>query len=326
MIQKKSAAVVRCQLLLRFSSCLAISSLFFLSRAHACDQITPQSPNYNMALGPTAVLDFVIERKDLKKGCDWYITVDMGAHNNGTYNRFLQNGTPSIGVQIYDQSGSQILKNIPDAVPPGNVISGSFGDSDGATKTVHYKIVLASVPYSTATGTYQNTWQVNLYSRNAGTPQPYHVKNTTNIGAFYQVQPSVDISLTDPGQPFNLWETTQTLDFGNMTLGQQMRFDMQIGNNRPYKFSLTSQNNGFLQRSGTTDTSAINHIHYQTRIASTGFSPAMTIDTYPFSSGTIGPSAGSVVVYPVTVQIMDDPSGKVSGSYQDVVTITLTAL
>lgn len=293
--------------------------------AEACDQIQATSSNYNLASNPQPVLDFVVKRNNKNTLCRWFITIDKGAHNDGTYNRFIQNSPATLPIQIYDDTGSMIIEALPDAQPPNNVISGTFSTKGGGNQqTVHYRFALGTVPFSTSTGTYQNTWQVRLYRANLNNGN-YSVANNTNIGAYYNVQPRVDISLTDTGQPFNMWDTEQTLDFGDIENGEELSFDMRIGANRPFRYTINSLNGGNLRRQGG-GSGATDNIDYQIKIAPTAYSSNTTINNYPYTSSNMAPPTGTEVVFPVTVRIVDDPTTKNSGSYADTVTITVTAL
>jgi hypothetical protein len=286
--------------------------------------VLAQNLYYDLGTNHNPVLGMTVSRNSSTTKCRWYVTIEKGSFNDGSYNRFLSNGIAKIGLQIYNQNGTQILKDLPDAIYPNNVLSGEFPTNGGAnSQTQSYQFVLAPVPYSQMTGFYQNTWQIHLYVAHGNSNQ-FHLTDSSTIGAYYSVFPSVDLSLTDVGEGFNRWDTTQNLNFGNIQQNEQMSFHLQIGANQPYKFTVSSSFGGKMRRSGG-GSAASDNINYQMTIAGTNYSSQKVITQYPYTTETIHPPSGTVVIYPITVKILDDPVTKAAGAYNDVVTFSVIA-
>jgi hypothetical protein len=135
----------------------------------------------------------------------------------------------------------------------------------------------------------------------------------------------VDTCVVDAGGAFAPGDTFQAVQFGPLAQNQIRYFDLLVKNNNRFRFTVASSNGGFLKRTA----GGINpneRITYRMRIAATSLNSAITINSFPYTSSTFNPSAGSESRFPFNVTITGSAVGLIAGTYTDQITITLTAL
>lgn len=295
----------------------------------ACHQIKKiGSSVLNITNNPTATVNIEIKRNQNSQKCEYVVGLSKGSSNNGSYSRYLQRNQVPIQIKFWDNTMSQLIYDYPDASPPANLIVGSFNVSGGSnTKTTSLRIDFGPVPYNVSSGRYSNQFHLKLWTRPLGSQGSFTLANDKNFEVRYDLAKSLDVSLVQVGAPFNLLDTNESVNFGELSQNQTKSFDMLIGNNTSYSYSLNSLNNGRLLRQGGNPAQASNKISYQFKIGATTHTSHVVLNagSFPYSSTIVNPPAGSVLRFPIEVKIIDNPSVKNQGQYQDTITIDVIA-
>lgn len=307
-----------------------LGSVLVGPRIYACNSLTVANANYNLATNTNPILDISVKRANRRTYCDYFIVINKGvSYSDGTYNRKLRNQTTGanfIDLAIKNAASVDIF-DLPEASYTQNSIAGTFDATGTRTKVVQYGLRMGVVPPASPVGVYSNVFTAHLYSKITSGSNPdtsFVLRGSASLGAYYTISTSANVSLVDQGSPYNPTDTSQSLNFGNLSLNQTIRFDMWIASNTSYSFSLGSASGGRLMRNGT-ETATNQTVSYSILLGSNAWIPATTISTLPYNSPLINTGNGSPKLYPVTVRIDGDPSQKMSGTYSDAITITITA-
>jgi spore coat protein U-like protein len=141
-----------------------------------------------------------------------------------------------------------------------------------------------------------------------------------DMNIFIVVSKFTSISLVDSGGSYDPTQTSKTLDFGELTTGEELSFDVRVASNAGYRLKISSANNGHLKRIGAIEsTSQIDYTFYsngtQIGLSNSSGSPV----TIASGSG-VTPAQG--VRVPIRVVIGTVDSTKDPGTYQDYITLT----
>jgi hypothetical protein len=233
----------------------------------------------------------------------------------------VQSAQKKIFYQLYKTSAlspSQILKQPPDVASANEVAEPASAFSGSATsRSASYFI---SVPQSTAlsptivkAGTYTDIFQVRAYDS-------ANIDNTYNVTLTVIVPTIARLSLVSTGGAFNQADTTESLNFGELTTGKSLSFDIRVVSNAVYDVKMSSQNNGVMKHSNPAVTTTIPY----TVIVNGVESSLIGSSTTPVSVATQTQESGtSGLAHPVTFKI-GNAASKVAGAYQDVVTVTIS--
>jgi|GEM_PF-7128308 len=299
------------------------------SNTWACSQIKRLGGNnVDMTNDSNTLVTLEVKRTQDTITCEYVIGITKGSSQNGTYNRFIQRNQVPIPLRFWDENMTQLLFDYPDATPPSNLIVGSFSVSGGAKKQEEtMRLDLGPVPYNIQSGRYFNNFHAQLWTRAVGSTGNFNLANNDNFEVRYDLSKSLDISLVSTGAPFNLVDTSESVDFGEISQNETRSFDIMVGNNTAYSYSLNSTNNGKLLRSGGSIGNSADTISYQFKIGATAYSGQTTLNSgsYPYSTSVMNPPSGSQTRFPVEVKVMESPSGKGQGTYQDTITIDVIA-
>jgi spore coat protein U-like protein len=207
-----------------------------------------------------------------------------------------------------------VLKEQPDALNPQEYVSLNAPDRFVNYHAPFYfslpDLITQNYPPK---GIYNDNVQVVIWTNN----EPGFVfDKATNLAVTIVVPTRLDISLVDVGGGFDASSTSKVFDFGNITENQEKSGDLRVLSNTPYELKMTSQNSGLLKKGS----SSINYMLTVNNIpvSLTGSAPVS------FASGT-GTSGINGESFNVRVKIIENTSGKPSGLYQDVITITAIA-
>lgn len=165
-------------------------------------------------------------------------------------------------------------------------------------------------------GIYTDNVQVSLYRQNSG--GGLNLEVTTTFTFSLTVESEIAISLVDIGGAFDKNSTYKILDFGNLQQNQELGADMIVDANSPYQIRFSSQNNGVLNN-------GVDTIGYQTSVnenpvnLSTSATAPVTVITKS------SPSSTNKDRYTIKVKITSPTENKISGQYQDSITITTIA-
>ena len=281
-------------------------------------QLQPVNTVYNFSSSPTVNPSVVVKANTMPGGCDFFITVSYGS--GGTFsNRRIVNGANTWPLRISkDSAGSNIIKTLNNASSNNDVLTGSLpaGNND-AQVTVSYWAELLDVYTSRPSGYYSDSFQVTLYR---GT-----LASNSLIGSFTQSfgvnsLKAVDISIVPTGGSFNASDTTETLNFGQMTAGSTRSADVILKYNAGYILKASSENNGRLKHSTLNSyiSYTIKFAGATVNLANSSAAP-VTINQGSGSS----PAAGTIFNTVVTIGTIAANQG--NGSYSDTITLTVQA-
>lgn len=254
--------------------------------------------------------------------CEYFVTLSAG--QSGNFNqRKMSEMINMLNYNAYTNSGkSSIFKALPTATQ-SEVINGSFPISVTLAQTNTHQffwtinpqqVVQASgMPYA------DNTLTLSLYS-GLLTLSPTLVVTKT-ISFQTHADSSVDVSLVESGKPFDISETTQLIDFGNLENGEQRGFDVVVRSNNGYTVTMQSQNRQLLvhQRAPVVpDTVAYDVIFNGGGVDLSTGAPVHVIN----GTGTT-PATGTP--FPIEFTIGTISGNEAAGTYSDVINVEVTA-
>lgn len=271
---------------------------------------------YDLAGNTSPTFTVRVSRNNANNGCDFFISFDYGTASAASarhLDALIGGGT--IPVQLYKDAGrTQILKRRQDATSASDVITGSFPDNSGPTFIdINYYATMDTAQYSRY-GFYFQTFTATLHD---GLLSDYDQKGSQGLTLTTNQQKKIDLSLVETGGPFNAADTTQTMDFGNISTGAVRNCDLVIGYNAGYQLTIASANSGRIKHATLADT-----IAYTFELGGTVISLASGSNTRPAVSG-VSPAGG--LRLPIKVTVTGSLTGKSSGLYKDTVTLSVVS-
>jgi hypothetical protein len=166
-----------------------------------------------------------------KGGANSYTRIATNASTGATinYNVYLANNSTAS------------LKLIADATSTSEVVTGSVAKN--GTTTLDYYFLLGTLSSTTLTrgGTYKDSLTLTV---DAGTLTRDRGQEATQPLAVNIIVPKIaSLSLVNTGASYDSLSTNKTLDFGELTAGQEMSFDVIVLSNAGYNLSVSSSNN-----------------------------------------------------------------------------------
>jgi len=237
-----------------------------------------------------------------------------------SYNRRATNVSNRnfIYYNIYKNSNlTGILKEPADISSPNETFFGAIAKD----QILPFTFYMSLAPFGStppAAGTYYDDLNVQAYSGSYSGNNNY--ENYRDLFIYIVVPKFTSISLVDSGGVYDPTQTLRTLDFGELSTGQELDFDVRVVSNAGYSLKISSFNNGLLQLAG--GSGAASHIDYSfyangSQIGlSTSSSSPVTI-----ASGA-GVTSSQGVKVPIRVVVGNVDSSKLSGIYQDYITLT----
>ncbi len=246
--------------------------------------------------------------------CPFFVTVSRGGAND--YDRRMTSGSNTLPYQIYSQANQTgVLKELADATMPLDVLAGNVSPADASPRLLTCHVVIPAHQVRSA-GVYGDTVTVTLYQ---GELDGEHtLVAATGMSLSTTLAQDIEMSLADTGHEFDATDTSQSLDFGVLELGESLGFDLMVRSNAGYTVTMVSENQGRLKLEGA-----------QAR-DNTTVAYALTVDglvqdlsgTQPVEVASgVGVTEVGGVRHPVNVTI-GSVSGKIAGSYEDNITIT----
>ena len=237
-----------------------------------------------------------------------------------SYNRRATNVSNRnfIYYNIYKNSNlTGILKESADISSPDETYIGSISKD----QTLPFTFYMSLAPFGStppAAGTYYDDLNVQAYSGSYTGGNNYD--SYRDMFIYIVVPKFTSISLVDSGGVYDPAKTLKTLDFGELSTGQELDFDVRVVSNAGYSLKLSSYNNGFLQLAGGSGSGTqIDYTFYangsQIGLSTSASSP-VTI-----ASGT-GVTSAQGVKIPIRVVVGNVDTSKLSGIYQDYITLT----
>jgi hypothetical protein len=254
-------------------------------------------------------------RRSGNGGCNFFLTVDNGGAGSYTSRRLSHSDYMGfIPVQICaDAACSVVLKHFPEATSAADVLAGSFPNGHNPQENYFsFRPRLGTADYQRY-GRYEANFNMRLYE---GTVTGSHSQeDIEDFRLRYDMSKRIDLSIVSTGAAFDPSSTSKTLNFGNLSTGQEMGFDLVLKYNAGYLVKMSSQNGGKLK-----------HLSQNASVPYT-----LTLSGNPVSLSTI-PSVVAWGIFvnpygglrlPGKVKI-GTVGGAQAGVYQDSVTITVS--
>ena len=255
---------------------------------------------------------------DLKKKqggqCNYVVGISTGG--SGVFNpRELVRQSNILDYNVYDDaSQSNVLQ---DFASGGTLITGAFtGGGANETHTLTYYWVIPKEQVVAASSfNYTDTLTFEAYQDD---PPPWTLEDTATRAHRSTVASAVEVSLVDTGAGFNVADTTQLLDFGTLTLNENLAFDIRARGNVNFDVALQSTNSGVMAHTSEPDT-----VPYTLDVdgGPVDLSSGNPVTIASFNGGTTT-LEGEVYQIDVTIGSV---SGMASGTYDDTITVTISA-
>lgn len=244
---------------------------------------------------------------------DFFVTIGTG--QSPVFDpRVLSNAGSTLDYQVYDDPVSRtIIKDLTTSPSDAEVLWGYAEENTGwLPKRVNVPFLL-EIPAGQllVSGTYSDSLTISLYSGTISSPT---LESTATMTVTGPVANSLSLALVDPGASFPFSpRTDRVMDFGELIPGLQSSLDLLVEANCAFTVALESENNGFLANTAPADGSLIPYVleFASTPVDFSGGGPVQVATSPGFR-------------YPVLVTI-GDIGLATSGTYEDVVTITVTA-
>jgi hypothetical protein len=210
-----------------------------------CDHLRIQNlKSADLTSDPAPTEEFRVKQSG-KGSCRFFVTADNGGASSAQERRlYHDNHVDAVPVQIcIDSACASVLKSIQEASSSADVLGGQFtGDNDN-DKDMIFRPRLGSTDYERY-GTYAADFTLRLYS---GTLTGSHtLEDTQSFRLSYRMGKRIDLSLVGPGAPFDRGATSKTMNFGALSEGSHLDFDLVIKTNAGYRVKMESQNRGKL--------------------------------------------------------------------------------
>jgi hypothetical protein len=151
-------------------------------------------------------------------------------------------GASHVEYQIYDSVARRtVLRDLPGATA-SEVLRGAFAPGED-TKELSYVIVVPPEQV-TPSGFYLDRLKITLYQ---GTPDNFIEKDSRTVLFSIRVDPVTELSLGEPGAPFDPNAKSHRLDFGTLDKGKAKGFDLRVRSNAGYHATLESENGGVMK-------------------------------------------------------------------------------
>lgn len=295
----------------------ALSIFTFIEQSHAAsckykviasNVIFSWTPSDNLITTTVTVEN----KKPNISGCE-NIIVGFSKGLSINYNRRLRRIFKTIPYNIFkDSTATKVLKNLQDGDNDSLFYKTITSPSNQITITYYAKLYYQSVNISR--GTYRDMVKISVASAN----KPNRSRGNKHIQLKVTVPAEVNISLVDSGNPYDIGDTSQNLNFGELQFGEMLGFDAIIVSSGNYAVYLSSLNDSRLKHN-----SQNSHISYSFAIngSPVNLSGSSGSPVNVFSGGETTPS-GDVLAMVVTIGNTTD---RPSGHYLDYVTITAMA-
>ncbi len=266
-------------------------------------------------------VSFTVQAEAAGGICEYFVALSAGQSNDFSQ-RVLSDGINTLNYNAWvsaDKTG--ILKEPPNATDE-EVVKGTFSLIPGLEQTNEHEFVWTIDPAQIVPASdmpYEDTsLTLSLYS---GLPlfAPTFVTSRT-ITFRARVESSVDLSLVDSGAPFDIGNTTQSVDFGTLESGEQLAFDLIIRSNSGYAVTMQSENNQTLLHASSAVTG---RIVYDLLIDGASVDLSSGAPVQVLSDTVTTPATG--IVFPVEFSIETLTGREAAGTYSDVITVDVTA-
>lgn len=295
----------------QFLSLCAVFLVALTSRAQNC-RLNLSTPNEvkieTYGMNQSAL---IVSQSGNSEACNFFVTF---SEKSGR--RFLANtktgGSERYPYEIYDSaSQGNLLRDLPQA-GEREVLRGRLSGRQDVL-TLPFFVSLPKADYRKS-GLYADTVIVSVYEGLPRGAAP-RLLQQKSMNIVFDNPEEVQLSLVDPGQPFSANDTEQTLDFGVLTAGKTMSFDIVLRANTDFDLYFTSENRGRLKHKETDD-----YVDYRLFVDGTPY----VLSDRTKSSSFSAPSPAGFFRHEVKVRI-GQVHGRFAGLYEDDITVSVTA-
>lgn len=234
----------------------------------------------------------------------------------GNYSRVMESSANQVTYNLYkDNSTNNPLKTINDSNNNSERIRFRFKKNVlSENLTFEARLPVPNLGRTNIpTGSYSDLITATIEPRRNNV-----VSASTSFQVSLNLPPEIDISLVNPGGVFDPSQTNYTMNFNEISQGDSRQVDLKVRSNAGYSLSLSSQNGGSLKH-----LSENYNIPYQ--ISVNGTPRSFSGPGAPLVLGTgSGNTPPQGVNFALSVEI-GDPSNKLAGNYQDIITVTATS-
>jgi len=228
--------------------------------------------------------------------------------------RRAAHGGDSLGYEIYDSvTRRTALRDLPSATA-SEVLSGAFGPGEDV-KELSY-VVLVSPEQVRPSGFYTQPIKITVYQ---GTRDSYVEKDAKTVVFSIRVDSVAEMSLGEPGSPFDAKAKGHRLDFGNLEKGKARGLDMRVRSNAGYHVTMESENGGVMKNIDPRHPATI---PYTLQINSAAVSLGRTRQTVLSRSSRLTDRNGDRHELLVTIDEVGNPP---AGTCQDNITVTVVS-
>ncbi len=251
-----------------------------------------------------------------KGTCSYFVAVSAG--NSGVFTqRVMRQSATDLGYNLYtDAAKSNIIKDEATATS-SEVLDGSVKKYETDIQDAYWMVAPSQIlpPWSGAW--YEDDLVFSLYLGSVGHSPELKDERTVRLQS--QVASSVELSLVDSGAGFDGADTSQLLDFGLMSTGASLGFDLRVRTNDGYAVSMQSENSQVMAHVLPSQTTTV---AYSITVdgSSADLSSGSPVEV---ASGT-GSTDAEGDLLPILVTL-GEVADQTAGNYQDLITITVTA-
>jgi spore coat protein U-like protein len=231
----------------------------------------------------------------------------------GSERRAMQGGD-SLGYEIYDSVTRRTALRALPAATASEVLSGAFSPGEDV-KELSY-VVLVSPEQVRPSGFYTQPIKITVYQ---GTRDNYVEQDAKTVLFSIRVDPVAEMSLGEPGSPFDAKAKGHRLDFGNVEKGKAKGLDMRVRSNTGYHVTMESENGGVLKSIDPRNPATI---PYTLQINSAAVSLGRTRQTVLSRGTRLTDRNGDRHEVLVTI---DQFGNSPAGTYQDNLTLTVVS-
>ncbi len=260
--------------------------------------------------------EFTIKRGSNSNNCKNFRAF-YGKGNANTYNRRAFYGSLSMSYNLYfDSALTSVLKNYGDA-NSSEYIQGTLSNNNTDYTFNHFvKVINLDSVFSNGPGYYGDLIPISFYSvKNNGTL----IYQTTAYFWYQFVIPRyAELSLGSIGESHDPSSTQHTLNFGTIENFETQTARLSVKGNVPFGIFMSSQNGGKL----------INGSSFIDYTISLDNGPAQSLsvagNSYYMGQSYTATSIGGTH-YPLRIQLQSLSSNASTGTYTDVITVTVNA-
>lgn len=294
--------------------------LLFCKQVHSAEctnmQLQPVNTVYTFFSNITVNPQAVVKANTNPGGCNFFLTVSYGG--GGTFsNRRLASFLNTWPLRITkDAAGSFHLKTLAQASSSNDVVTGSLpGGGNDTQVTVNFWAELLDLYVARPAGLYSDSFTVTLYR---GTLSSFTQIGSYNLTLLATTQRIVDISIVPTGSSFNVADTSEVLNFGQLAQGTTRSADVILKYNSGYILRASSANNSRLKHA-TLNT----FVPYTIKFAGTTVNLTNSAATPVTINQGSGVSPANGTIFNTVVTIGTIAANQANGNYSDTITLTV---